>query len=233
MTFKQIAGSPILWLCVIVGVLIVVGLTIFYLFLCYKKAVELGVSKKTLKAIIKSSISFSIVPSIAIVTGLVSLAVVIGLPYGWFRLSVLGSVTYELMSANMALTALDLQVENADGYAFSLMAWSMCLGMTLPLFFNLFFNKKIHMGTMKLGAGDKKWEAVAQNVFMLALICALLVPMIFSGMVDLLTFATSAVTAVVLTLIARATKADWLHDFVLAFSLLIAMASSVLWEGIF
>ena len=35
------------------------------------------------------------------------------------------------------------------------------------------------------------------------------------------------------SIVARATKADWLHDFVLAFSLLIAMASSVLWEGIF
>ena len=189
--------------------------------------------KKTVNAVIKSSVTFSIVPSIAVVAGLVTLAVVIGLPYGWFRLTVIGSVSYELMSANMALTALDLNVENANAYAFSLMAWSMCLGMTLSLIFNLFFNKKIHMGTMKLGKGDKKWEAVSQNVFMLALMCALLVPMIFAGGANLLTFITSAVIAVLISVIAKASNAKWLNDFVLVFSMIGAMAFSVLWDKLF
>ena len=148
MSFKDVAGSHLLWVCVIVGIIIVAGLTVYYLRLSYKNALELGIDKKTLKAVIKSSVTFSIVPSIAIVTGLVTLAVVIGLPYAWFRLSVLGSVAYELMSANMALNALNLDVNNADGYAFGLMAWAMCLGISVSLIFNVFFNKKIHMGTL-------------------------------------------------------------------------------------
>ena len=145
MSFKDVAGSHLLWVCVIVGIIIVAGLTVYYLRLSYKNALELGIDKKTLKAVIKSSVTFSIVPSIAIVTGLVTLAVVIGLPYAWFRLSVLGSVAYELMSANMALNALNLDVNNADGYAFGLMAWAMCLGISVSLIFNVFFNKKIHL----------------------------------------------------------------------------------------
>lgn len=233
MSFKEVANSGVLWACVIVGIIIVVGLTVFYFRLCYKKAIEMGVDKKTLKSVIKSSVTFSIVPSIAVVAGLVTLAVVIGLPYGWFRLTVIGSVSYELMSANMALNALDLNVETANAYAFSLMAWSMCLGMTLSIIFNLFFNKKIHMGTMKLGKGDKKWSAVSQNVFMLALMCALLVPMIFAGGANLLTFITSAVIAVIISMIAKSTKAKWLNDFVLVFSMIGAMAFSVLWDKLF
>ena len=142
----------------------------------------------------------------------------------------IGSVSYELMSANMALNALKLDLATADGYAFSLMAWSMCLGMTLSIIFNLFFNKKIHMGTLKLGKGDKKWGAVSQNTFMLALMCALLVPMIFAGGVNLLTFVTSAVVAVLISLLAKKLNAKWLNDFVLVFSMIIAMASSVLWD---
>lgn len=229
MSFKEVANSQVLWISVIIGLLIVVVLTVYYLKLCWKKSLEMGVDKQTLKAVVKSSITFSIIPSVAIVAGLVTLAVVIGLPYGWFRLSVIGSVSYELMSANMALSALNLNVETADAYAFGLMAWSMCLGMTLSIIFNLFFNKKIHMGTMKLGKGDKKWEAVSQNVFMLALMCALLVPMIFAGGVDLLTFISSALIAVVLSVLAQKLKAKWLNDFILVFSLIGAMASSVLW----
>lgn len=233
MSFKDVANSRLLWISVAAALVIVIILTLYYLRICWKKALEMGVDKEKLKAVVKSSVLFSIVPSVAVVAGLITLVVVIGLPYGWFRLSVIGSVSYELMSANMALTALNLDVEKADAYAFSLMAWSMCLGMTIPLIFNLVYNKKIHVGTMKLGKGDKKWSIVAQNTFMLALVCALVVPLIFAGAIDLLTFFTSAAIAVGLTLLARRFKLKWLHDFVLVISLVGAMASSVLWEKIF
>ena len=233
MSFKDVAGSHLLWVCVIVGIIIVAGLTVYYLRLSYKNALELGIDKKTLKAVIKSSVTFSIVPSIAIVTGLVTLAVVIGLPYAWFRLSVLGSVAYELMSANMALNALNLDVNNSDGYAFGLMAWAMCLGISVSLIFNVFFNKKIHMGTLKLGGEDKRWKAVAQTVFMSALLCALIVPMLFGGMASLMTFITSAIIAVVLSVIAKKANAPWLNEFVLAVSLLGAMVASVFWDKLF
>ena len=233
MSFKDVAGSHLLWVCVIVGIIIVAGLTVYYLRLSYKNALELGIDKKTLKAVIKSSVTFSIVPSIAIVTGLVTLAVVIGLPYAWFRLSVLGSVAYELMSANMALNALNLDVNNADGYAFGLMEWAMCLGISVSLIFNVFFNKKIHMGTLKLGGEDKRWKAVAQTVFMSALLCALIVPMLFGGMASLMTFITSAIIAVVLSVIAKKANAPWLNEFVLAVSLLGAMVASVFWDKLF
>ena len=233
MSFKEMAGSRPLWVCVVAGLLIVVLLTLYYLRVCWKKSLEMGVNREKLVAVVKSSVMFSIVPSIAVVAGLVTLVVVIGIPYGWFRLSVIGSVSYELMSANMALTALNLDVDKADAYAFGLMAWSMCLGMTIPLIFNLVFNKKIHMGTLQLGKGDKKWNIVAQNTFMLALVCALVVPLIFAGAVDLLTFFTSAAIAVGLTLLARKFHLKWLHDFILVISLVGAMASSVFWEQIF
>ncbi len=233
MSFRDVAGSNVLWTCVIIGIIIVTGFTIYYFRLCYKNALDLGIDKNTLKAVIKSSLSFSIVPSIAIVTGLATLAVVIGLPYAWFRLSVLGSVAYELMSANMALTALGLDVNNADGYAFGLMAWAMCFGISISLIFNVFFNKKIHMGTLKLGSGDKKWGAVAQTVFMSALLCALIVPMLFGGLASLMTFATSALIAIILSVIAKKANAPWLNEFVLAVSLIGAMVASVFWDKLF
>ena len=49
MSFKDVAGSHLLWVCVIVGIIIVAGLTVYYLRLSYKNALELGIDKKTLK----------------------------------------------------------------------------------------------------------------------------------------------------------------------------------------
>jgi hypothetical protein len=113
------------------------------------------------------------------------------------------------------------------------MAWAMCFGISISLIFNVFFNKKIHMGTLKLGSGDKKWSAVAQTVFMSAMLCAMIVPMIFGGMASLLTFISSAVIALLISVIASKTGAAWLNEFILAVSLLGAMVLSVYWDSLF
>ena len=232
MSFKEIANSGLLWTLVIIGIILVALITMYY-YLCRKHALKVGISKETINAVVKSSLTFSIVPSLAIVTGLASLAVVIGLPYGWFRLSVLGSVTYELMAANLALSALGVDVNSAGADAFILMAWAMCIGITSTMIANLCLCKPMHMGSVKLGAKDQRWGALSQSTFMIALLCALTVPMIFGGMVSLLTFVTSIVIAVVISALSKATGAKWLGQFSLAFSLIGAMASSVLWNSLF
>jgi len=233
MSFKEIANSSLLWILVVIGICLVVAITMYYYIVCYKHAVKVGVSKETMKAVVKSSILFSIVPSIAIVAGLASLVVVIGLPYAWFRLSVLGSVTYEIMSANLALSALGLDVNSANAESFGLMAWAMCIGITITMVFNIYLCKKIHMGTLKLSENkDQKWAPLSQSVFQTALMCALTVPLIFGGSVSLLTFVSSIVIALIINTIAAKTRAKWLSEFVLAISLIGAMASSVLWSSL-
>src|SRR5699024_11307005 len=64
-----------------------------------------NIPKDKLKQIIKSSIIFTIVPSLAIVIALFSLASVLGVPLSWFRLSVVGSLAYELLAAEMTVSA--------------------------------------------------------------------------------------------------------------------------------
>ncbi len=233
MTFKEISNSGLLWTLVIIGIILVGVITMYYYFLCRKHALKCGLSKEIVNAVVKSSLTFSIVPSLAICAGLASLAVVIGLPYGWFRLSVLGSVTYELMAANLALSALGVDVNSAGADAFILMAWAMCIGITSTMIANLCLCKPMHLGSVKMGAKDQRWGSLSQGSFMMALLCALTVPMIFGGMVSLLTFVTSIIIAVVVSALSKSTGAKWLSEFSLAFSLIGAMVSSVLWDSLF
>jgi len=233
MSFREVSESSLLYISVIIGIILIASFAVYYLFVCYKHAVKLGVDKGVIKNIIKSSVSFAVIPSMAIVVGLVSLAAVIGIPYSWFRLSVIGSVAYELMASNMALDALGTDVATADGYAFGLMMWAMCLGMTVGIVFNVFFVKKIHLGTLSIGKGDTKWGALSQTVFMTTLITVLVVPMLVSDLPTLMTFITSGVIAIIITAISKKFSINWLSSFTLAFSLIGAMASSVLWVGLF
>lgn len=233
MSFAEISGSGLLYALAAGTIILVVIITLFYMRLCYKHAIKCGIAKSTIMSVAKSSVAFSIVPSIAVVAGLVTLVAVIGIPYGWLRLSVLGSVGYELMASNMALSALGLDIASADGYAFGLMMWAMCLGITLPLIFNVFLCKPCHLGTLNAGKKDEKWGQIVQTTFMAALLIALVIPMFGKGIVDFLTFVISMLISLLVLFIANKTKKEWLGGFTLALSLIGAMAASVGLDKIF
>lgn len=232
MSYQEVSESSLLYVPVIVSLLIIAAICVYYLLLCMRKAKEMGISKQKVNEIIKSTAIFSIVPSIAIAIGLVTLVIVIGIPYAWFRLSVIGSVSYELMASNMALSALKLDLANADADAFGLIMWVMCVPITSTVLANIFVCKPMHLGTMRVGSGDKKWGALSQTTFMTALLVVLIVPMIFGGLVGLLTFVTSALIAVVVSMLAKKTGAKWMNDFILAICLIGAMGMSIVYTNL-
>ena len=232
MSYQEVSESSLLYVLVIVSLLIIAAICVYYLLLCMRKAKEMGISKQKVNEIIKSTAIFSIVPSIAIAIGLVTLVIVIGIPYAWFRLSVIGSVSYELMASNMALSALKLDLANADADAFGLIMWVMCVPITSTVLANIFVCKPMHLGTMRVGSGDKKWGALSQTTFMTALLVVLIVPMIFGGLVGLLTFVTSALIAVVVSMLAKKTGAKWMNDFILAICLIGAIGMSIVYTNL-
>ena len=232
MSYQEVSESSLLYVLVIVSLLIIAAICVYYLLLCMRKAKEMGISKQKVNEIIKSTAIFSIVPSIAIANGLVTLVIVIGIPYAWFRLSVIGSVSYELMASNMALSALKLDLANADADAFGLIMWVMCVPITSTVLADIFVCKPMHLETMRVGSGDKKWGALSQTTFMTALLVVLIVPMIFGGLVGLLTFVTSALIAVVVSMLAKKTGAKWMNDFILAICLIGAMGMSIVYTNL-
>ena len=232
MSYQEVSESSLLYVLVIVSLLIIAAICVYYLLLCMRKAKEMGISKQKVNEIIKSTAIFSIVPSIAIAIGLVTLVIIVCIPYAWFRLSVIGSVSYELMASNMALSALKLDLANADADAFGLIMWVMCVPITSTVLANIFVCKPMHLGTMRVGSGDKKWGALSQTTFMTALLVVLIVPMIFGGLVGLLTFVTSALIAVVVSMLAKKTGAKWMNDFILAICLIGAMGMSIVYTNL-
>lgn len=101
MSYFDVANSPLLYVLVAGGILYIIGLSAVFLIKAWRRCRELGISREKLKAVARSSAVFTIVPSVSIVIGLFSLAAVLGVPWPWYRLSVVGSVSYELMAADM------------------------------------------------------------------------------------------------------------------------------------
>lgn len=77
-SMKDIISSPLLLILIGNGLLYIVGFSLVYLKKAYTHCLGLGISKEDLTKVIKSSLVFSIVPSLSIVVGLFALISVLG-----------------------------------------------------------------------------------------------------------------------------------------------------------
>ncbi len=149
-TMKDIITSPLLLAMVIIGLLYIVGFSLVYLKKAYTHCLELGIPKEDLKNVIKSSLVFSIVPSLSIVVGLFALISVLGTVWSWWRLSVIGSLSYESLISSSVASAIGFSssaemLEGATGQQFGVVMILMSIGMLSGFFhFTAAWQKAFH-----------------------------------------------------------------------------------------
>lgn len=237
MTLSQIVNSPLLYALVAGGILIVLCICAFFLIRGRKRALELSVSKETFNSAMRGCVIFSIVPSIAVIIGLFSLAPLLGTPRPWFRLSVVGSLGYELMAAGLAATGAGYENLAAfsaanDPSAFGTVMFAMSIGIMAGMVCNIFFTKKVCKTANSLTAKGGAWGALAISCFTTAMMCTFVPVQIVSGLIPLLVVVVSAVATIGMTKLAVKKNIRWLPDFIMSFALIIGMVSAVIFTNI-
>lgn len=236
-SMKDIISSPLLLILVIVGLLYIVGFSLVYLKKAYARCLELGISKEDLKTVIKSSLVFSIVPSLSIVVGLFALISVLGTVWSWWRLSVIGSLSYESLISSAVASAIGFatnaeMLEQATGRQFGVVMILMSIGMLSGFFILLPFGKKLSMSVNKT-EGTNNWKYVLSGTFMLCLFAVYVPVLLIGDTVQAAVMLTGLVIAVVLGIFARKPGLKWLNDFIMAFSMIGGMISSIFWCSLF
>ena len=74
----------------------------------YRAGIAIGMDRKVLKKAIISSATFTLLPSISILLGVIALSGTLGVPLSWLRLSVIGALQYELNVAEIAAQSVGL-----------------------------------------------------------------------------------------------------------------------------
>ena len=92
--FLQKANSFPMYAVAFVVIAVVMLMAAFFLFKAYREGLKIGMEKKKLHKVLTSSVVFSIVPSIGILMGVITLAGSLGIPLPWLRLSVIGALHY-------------------------------------------------------------------------------------------------------------------------------------------
>ena len=154
--------------------------------------------------VIASSAIYSVIPSISVVVGLFSLATVLGVPWAWFRLSVVGAVAYEVTAADMAATGAgyeSIAALNAAGdpSIIGTLMFVMSIGIIGGIVGVLLFGKRIQKSVATARNKNGMLGALLTSVLSMAIIEALLPLQMIKGPVHL----ALALTALVLTFLQK------------------------------
>ena len=239
------SNSPIIF--VVVGIIIatVLAQSVFFLVRALKRAKQLGIADSTVKKTVSSSAIFTIAPAVAILVGVVVLSKSLGVALPWLRLSVVGSLSYELVAAENTMRPLDISKSAivTDASDFVTILFVMTLSIALSLVLAPLLTKKVQSGVAKIGLKDKKWGEIFNNAMFLGMISAFLgyvfcdVTYVFDGKLQGLTpvcvMFVSAIVMAVLGTLSQKLKIRWMTDYALPISLLVGMASAILFSNLF
>ena len=231
-------NAPLLFALVaaVLGVMTVVCFV--FLIKSYRAGLKLGMDKKILKKTITASATFTLLPSISILLGVIALSGSLGVPFSWLRLSVIGSLQYELNVAEIAAQSYGLsglRLEELTPESFITIALVMTVGILGGILCCIFFlkgyMKKLKTKPKKESSGKPGFGAHATTAMFVGL-CATFVgsyvgKAVHSDVMPLIVaLIAGAVMGVFEYFIQKKGKAA-LENFSLAASMLIAMASAV------
>ena len=234
MTKEFSINHPLLYILAGLCILVVILQSLAFLRKAWKRAKELGYSQEKLKKIAVTAAIFTIAPAIAIGIGIITLSGTLGIPLPWLRLSVVGSIVYELSAATTGATAVGATLgADLTAQQFNTIAWTMTVGIITGVILIPAFCKKTTSTLAKAGSKDKVWGEHLINAIFFGLIATFVgqglsgVTVNAEGRVTALVLLVSAVVMLILGLCKKKFGWDWINDYALPICMVIAMASAI------
>ncbi|MBO5285619.1 MAG: DUF5058 family protein [Clostridia bacterium] len=239
MTFDK--NHPIIFVLVAIIILVVMAQSVFFLLRALKRAKQLGMDKAKIKKTVISSSVFTIAPAISIVICVITLAKDLGVAVPWLRLSVIGSLSYETVAANNALSGMGLKLGdpglNLNASQFVTIVFVMTISIMVGLLLAPIIGKKLQKGLISIGKKDKNWVDIFQNSMFIGMIAAFLgfvfcdFSNVFKGdtsaLIPVFVMLSSAIIMALCGLVMKLTKWKWINDYALPISMVAGMALAI------
>ena len=170
-------NHPLLFIMAGILIAVVLAQSVYFLVKAMRRSKQLGMDQKKLRKTILTAAIFTVAPAVAIVISVMTLSQTLGLPLPWLRLSVVGSMSYETVAAQNALSAMGEKLGSgveltAQQYVnvLSVMTISILVGIWLvPV-----IGKKLQSGMSSLSNRDAKWADIFSNALFIGMIAAFL-----------------------------------------------------------
>ena len=233
------------------GIVLVVALIcVLFLVRAWHAGIAIGMDRDKMRKAVVSSATFTVLPSIGILLGVIALSGSLGVPWPWLRLSVIGALHYETQVAQAAaesvgLSQLSMSQMTMSAFSTICLLMSMCImwSLILSLVFGKAYSNRLLRGKKTATTEGKPagggFGDLAMTAMFVGLISAYLGSYIgglisgsgrFSFGGDWMPLAVAVVGALAMAgfvWLYEKKHHEWAESFSVAGSMLIAMAAAV------
>lgn len=231
MAYLKIANSFGMWVACSIIVLIVVWQAYIFMHNAYSTGKDMGLSEEQLKSALRCGTISTIGPALAVVVAMISLIINLGAPFAWMRLSVVGSIPYELMAAEVGanVAGTSLGSPTYDVTAFATSVWTNTLGATGWLLICALFTDKFDILRRKAVAGNEKLLPVLSVSAMIGAFAYFSAPYLAGrGFPSTVSCLTGAAVMVIINVIAAKLKMPRLTEWALGIAMFAGMAGAMM-----
>ena len=240
MQIMTMLNSPMLYLICGSIIAFVAVVCLLFALKAYKAGKEIGMDETKMKRSIIASITFTILPSIGILLGVIALSGSLGTPWPWLRLSVIGALHYETQVAEAAAEASGISPLSgshmtAQGFV------NIALLIVLSIFTNKAYTSKLTNSEPreKKKSSSSDFGTIAMNAMFIGLVSAYIASYIatfvsgngsFTFQGSYLSLAVAIIAGLVMAIfiyIRDKGNMAWIDSFSIAGSMLIAMICAI------
>lgn len=221
------------WLYVVVAVILAVVLaqTLAFMKKAWGRSLELGVTRAQAKKGITIGFGVSIMPTVAVLVVLFTLIPLLGGPLAWFRLSVIGSATFETMASQWAVTGMgeEFIVGGFSISAWVAAAWVCTIAGITNIIWMAIACKPCDVAFNKMtGKVDMKWIGILGTCAIMGIMGYLSVTETKNGNKRLIFLISFVCSFLISLLIKKVPKLKKLKDWNLSISLIVGMLAACL-----
>ena len=237
---EQLNRLP-MFLIVGVVILFILGVSLVFLIKSYRAGIALGMDRAKMRRAITSSVTFTLLPSVSILLGVIALSGSLGIPLPWLRLSVIGALHYEGNVADIAARAAGMSgglgSEELTASVFVTIGLVMTAGILAGCLLCIFclkgYKKRVKKATAKKEKGKKTFGDYMFAAMFVGLVSAYIGSYVgeaarMNRFMPLIVALVSAAAMGLFEYLAKNKQITWLDNFSMAGSMLVGMAAAVL-----
>lgn len=227
--YMDVANSRWLWLSTVPVVSVVLLQAAIFFRRAWSDGKEIGLSDDQLRSGFKTGVISAIGPAIAVLVGMLALIATVGGPVAWMRLSVIGSVAFELPAAELGVSQFGYSLGDGDitETAYATAVWSMTLGGTGWLLVSAFGTPHMEKARQKLGEGKDALIPIIGAAAMLGAFAYFLTGEVAAGTPETGSVAAGGLVMLVLLQIADKKEVQWLREWALGTAMLVGLLVGV------
>lgn len=221
--YLSIANAPMLWVMVIPTVIAMCAQAYIFIRDAMKAGPLVGLTKEDTKVAIRAGAICSFGPGMSMFTVMIAFMSIMGGPFAWLRLSIIGTITTEMLGATAGATALGMELGGPEygiiGFCNSI--WVITLNTWGFFLVNLLFAHRIESVKAVVDRYDTNMFNAVGNCVMIGCVAKFLSGQVVGGTAKIVAAVSGFVIMLILMKISE--KAPRLKEFALGLSMLAAI----------